>query len=815
MKPSQIDILSELEKKVLWLASWTIHNANHLRDSVDGLKVGGHQASSASLATIMTALYFDILRPQDRVAVKPHASPIFHAIQYLLGKQTREKLENFRGYKGAQSYPSRTKDIDDVDFSTGSVGLGVAQTLFSSIVQDYVRAHGLAKDKPEGRMIALVGDAELDEGNIFEAVLDGWKQDVRNCWWIVDYNRQSLDAVVREGLWERYEQLFKNFGWEVVIVKYGALQEEAFREPGGEKLRAWIDACPNPLYSALVFQGGAAWRKRLLDEIGDQGPVTALIEKRSDDELARLMNNLGGHDLPAVLKAFKSITHDKPVCFICYTVKGFGLPMAGHKDNHAGLMTPAQMETFRTQNDVRPGHEWDAFEGLTISPETLRAFLQNVPFAQRKPAAKVARLEIPDTISIPAQAVTSTQTGFGALMNEIGKSKEAYASRIVTTSPDVTVSTNLGAWVNRRGLFARESMLDTFRNERIPSTFAWEFSPNGQHIELGIAEMNLFILLSALGLSHAIEGERLLPIGTLYDPFIARGLDALNYACYQDARFIVVATPSGITLAPEGGAHQSIAQPLIGMAQDGLASFEPAFVDELAVILRFALDYIQKDADAAPDDFTSAARSDAKPVSTFADRATDWLRDETGGSVYLRLSTRPVEQPQRAMTDALKQSIIDGAYWLRKPGPNAQVVVAYTGAIAPEAIQAVGLMSEDRRDVGLLAVTSADRLNAGCTAAQRARERGLMHARSHIERLLDDVPPSCGLVTVLDGHPATLLWLGGVHGHRTRGLGVEHFGQTGSLPDLYRHYGIDANAIIAAAQALTAGRPIRYLKALP
>jgi pyruvate dehydrogenase E1 component len=796
MPDTRIDILSELEKKVLWLASWTIHNANHLRDSVDGLKVGGHQASSASLATIMTALYFDILRPQDRVAVKPHASPIFHAIQYLLGKQTREKLENFRGYKGAQSYPSRTKDIDDVDFSTGSVGLGVAQTLFSSIVQDYVRAHGLAKDKPEGRMIALVGDAELDEGNIFEALLEGWKQDLRNCWWIVDYNRQSLDAVVREGLWERYEQLFKNFGWEVVIVKYGALQEAAFREPGGEKLRAWIDACPNPLYSALVFQGGAAWRKRLLDEIGDQGDVTKLIERRSDDELARLMNNLGGHDLPAVLKAFQSITHDKPVCFICYTVKGFGLPMAGHKDNHAGLMTPAQMETFRALNDVRPGHEWDRFEGLTLPAETLQSYLDTVPFAQRKPAAKVARLEIPDTISVPAQAVTSTQTGFGALMNEIGKAKEPYASRIVTTSPDVTVSTNLGAWVNRRGLFARESMLDTFRNERIPSTFAWEFSPSGQHIELGIAEMNLFILLSALGLSHAIEGERLLPIGTLYDPFIARGLDALNYACYQDARFIVVATPSGITLAPEGGAHQSIAQPLIGMAQDGLASFEPAFVDELAVILRFALDYIQKDSDAAPDE-------------------KNWLRDETGGSIYLRLSTRPVEQPQRAMSDDLKQGIIDGAYWLRKPGPNAQVVVAYTGAIAPEAIEAVGLMGEDRRDVGLLAVTSADRLNAGWTAAQRARERGLVHARSHIERLLDDVPTACGLVTVLDGHPATLSWLGGVHGHRTRGLGVEHFGQTGSLPDLYRHYGIDANAIIAAAQGLTAGRPIRYLKALP
>jgi pyruvate dehydrogenase E1 component len=338
-------------------------------------------------------------------------------------------------------------------------------------------------------------------------------------------------------------------------------------------------------------------------------------------------------------------------------------------------------------------------------------------------------------------------------------------------------------------------MADTFKKERIPSTFAWEFSPKGQHFELGIAEMNLFILLSALGLSHSINGERLLPIGTLYDPFIARGLDALNYACYQDARFILVATPSGITLAPEGGAHQSIGSPLIGIAQDGLATFEPTFIDELAVVLRFALAYIQKDGEGEPSKL-------------------NWLRDETGGSVYLRLTTRPIEQLQRAMTPELEQGIIDGAYWLRPPGPNCQVVVAYSGAIAPEAIQAVGLMAEDRRDVGLLAVTSADRLNAGWTAASRARERGLVHARSHVERLLGDLPSHCGLVTVVDAHPATLSWLGAVHGHKVRPLGVEHFGQTGTLPDLYRHYGIDANAIIAAAQALTPGKPIRYLKAV-
>jgi pyruvate dehydrogenase E1 component len=789
----ELPILTALERKVLWLATWTIHNANHLRENSDGVKVGGHQASSASLAAIMTALYFHTLRPQDRVAVKPHAAPNFHAIQYLLGRQSRDKLEAFRGYKGAQSYPSRTKDTDDVDFSTGSVGLGVAQTLFSSLVQDYVRAHGWGLDRPEGRMIALLGDAELDEGNIFESILEGWKQGLRNCWWIVDYNRQSLDAVVREGLWERYENLFRNFGWDVVVLKYGTLQQAAFAEPGGDVLRKWIDNCPNQLYSALVFQGGAAWRKRLKDEIGDQGPVSRLIDSRSDDELAQLMNNLGGHDLRAIIDAFDAVDHDRPVCFIAYTIKGYGLPLAGHKDNHAGLMTPAQMETFQNLMNVRVGHEWDLFEGLDQPSEAIKAFLDRVPFASGgERRLQAAPIDVPDELKVPVQPKMATQNGFGALLNEIARSDTPLASRIVTTSPDVTVSTNLGAWVNRRGLFAREALADTFKSERIPSTFNWEFSPKGQHLELGIAEMNLFVALSALGLSHSINGERLLPVGTLYDPFIARGLDALNYACYQDARFILVATPSGLTLAPEGGAHQSIAEPLIGIAQDGLASFEPAFVDELAVIMAFAFAYIQKTGEGEASE-------------------RNWLRDETGGSVYLRLSTRPIEQIERTMTSELRQAIVDGAYWLREPGPNCQVVVAYTGAVAPEAIQAIGLMAEDRRDVGLLAVTSADRLNAGWTAAWRARERGLVHARSHIERLFAGLPRHCGIVSVIDGHPATLGWLGAVAGHRARPLGVEHFGQTGSIEDLYAHYGIDARAIIAAAEAIAPGRPIRHL----
>jgi pyruvate dehydrogenase E1 component len=784
----RLGILRALEKKVLWLASWTIHNANHLRSHPDGLKVGGHQASCASLATLMTALYFDVLRPEDRVAVKPHASPIFHAIQYLLGHQSRGHLQQFRAMGGAQSYPSRTKDVDDVDFSTGSVGLGVAMTTFASLVQDYVRTHGPEKNAPPapGRMVALVGDAELDEGNVYEALLEGWKHDVRNLWWVVDYNRQSLDAVVSDRLFGRFDQLFTNMGWRVETLKYGKQLQSAFQQPGGECLRDWIDACPNSLYSALVFKGGAAWRAHLLQDIGASAGVKTLLGGYDDDALATLMTNLGGHDMESVLEAFHGVDGDEPTCFIAYTVKGFGLPFAGHKDNHAGLMSVAQMQSLRERHRVPEGAEWDHFAGLDVSEDVVRDFLARVPFAASAARRhKAARIALPATLEAPAGEQLSTQENFGRMLAALARDGGELADRIVTTSPDVTVSTNLGGWVNRRGIFSRQVEEDTFNVEKVASFQRWAASPTGQHIELGIAENNLFILLAALGLSHSLFGTRLIPIGTLYDPFIERGLDALNYACYQDARFLLVATPSGISLAPEGGAHQSIATPMIGMAQDGLAAFEPAYADELAVIMRWAFDYLQ--------------RETITGESPGSDR--DWLDDAAGGSVYLRLSTRSITQPVRNMDQALASQIIAGGYWLQPPAPGATLAIVYTGAIASEAIAAHAQLREDMPGAGLLAVSSADRLAAQWQAINTARRRHRAGERCHVENLLAPLAADAQLITVIDGHPATLSWLGSVRGHRVRALGVEHFGQSGSIGDLYRHHGIDSDAILDACAA--------------
>ena len=778
-RPSDIDelaILQALERKVLWLSSWMIHNANHLRPNRDGLKVGGHQASSASLATVMTALYFHVLRPEDRVAVKPHASPVFHAIQYLLGRQGRQALKDFRAFGGAQSYPSRTKDADEVDFSTGSVGLGVAMTSFASMVQDYVALKGWLGGRSKlGRMVALLGDAELDEGNIFEALLEGWKHDLRNTWWIVDYNRQSLDSVITDRLFARLDDVFRTTGWQVETLKYGKQLQAVFATDDGDELRRWIDECPNSLYSALTFKQGPGWREHLRRDLGDVSGLRPIIEDYGDHELHDLMTNLAGHDMAALLECFNRIDSEEPTCFIAYTVKGKGLPFAGHKDNHAGLMSPEQMETLRAQMQVPVGEEWEPFAGLEDEAETLRAFLRNVPFAQGgSRVQQTPKVVVPESLPMPStDRPTSTQEAFGRILFDIAGQDSEFAERIVTTSPDVTVSTNLGGWVNRRGIFDRRDRADVFREENVVSAQRWAMSQSGQHIELGIAENNLFIALAALGLAGPLFGKRLLPIGTLYDPFIMRGLDALNYACYQDARFMLVATPSGISLAPEGGAHQSISTPLIGMGQDKLTAFEPAFVDELATIMRWGFEHMQA---------------------------------EDGGSVYLRLSTRTLEQPRRDPSDDLREGVLAGGYWLVPPENGAELAVIYCGAIAKEARAAFEEIREDIPQAGLLAVTSPDRLYRDWNRAWRSRAAGQYQRRSHIGRLLDPLAPDAALVTVIDGHPSTLSWLGSAARRRVFSLGVDRFGQSGDLPDLYREYGIDAEAIVDACAAACLNR---------
>jgi pyruvate dehydrogenase E1 component len=716
------------------------------------------------MTAIMAALYFHALGPNDRVAVKPHAGPLLHAIHYLLGSQSREALENFRGFGGAQSYPSRTKDRIPVDFSTGSVGLGVAITLFASLVQDYLTAHGWLDDNDRGRFVALVGDAELDEGNIYEALIEGAKHDVRNLWWIVDYNRQSLDATSADRMFERFDEIFESCGWRVETLKYGKLLETAFREDGGEALRNWIDRASNADYAALTYLGGKAWRERLL---ADAPKTKGIVDRRTDDELHRLMTNLAGHDLESLIEAFDRCDDDVPTLFLAYTIKGFGLPFAGHKDNHAGLMNPTQLAALRESMGVREGHEWEPLGAVGANARpAVEALLDRTRIAREKRTRAFGQVGVP-AIAAPAGEEQSTQAAFGRILLDLSKAGGELADRVVTTSPDVTVSTNLGAWVNQRGLFRRNEMPDVFAKAKIASAQKWSGDKRGQHVELGIAESNLFLMLAAAGLAGDLFGTRLFPIGTLYDPFIARGLDALNYACYQDARFLLVATPSGLTLGPEGGAHQSINPPLIALGQPGLRHYEPAFADELAAMMEEAFRLID---------------------------------DPKGESTYLRLSTRTIQQVERR-DDSWRAGALAGAYWLREPGPRAEAAIVAMGAVMPEALSAWEELHADVPGLGLLAITSPDLLHRGWTAAQAARWNGQSNA-SHVEQLLSKLSPRAGLVTIADAAPASLSWLGGVLGQRVAPLGVDRFGQTGSLADLYAAYRLDGDAITEAVAEL-------------
>jgi pyruvate dehydrogenase E1 component len=748
--------LKILDDRLRWLSAWTIHHANHIRESADGLKVGGHQASCASMSAIMAALYFHALGPNDRVAVKPHGGPLLHAIHYLLGSQSLEQLQNFRGFGGMQSYPSRTKDRIPVDFSTGSVGLGVAITAFASLVQDYLTAHGKMAQAERGRFVALIGDAELDEGNIYECLIEAYKHNIRNCWWIVDYNRQSLDATSADRMFERFDEIFASCGWRTVELRYGKRLAAALSK--NPAIKAWLDDLPNADFAALSFQGGAAWRARIDADLGKA--ASAFLRAHDDDVLGTLMSDLGGHCMATLTEAFDAAQDDVPTLFMAWTVKGFGLPFAGHKDNHSGLMNPTQAHGLRDSMGIAEGDEWQPLAGIGANAlPAVQALLDRSRIKRDKRNRSFGTIAIP-AIPAPQGEEQSTQAAFGRIMLDLSRAGGDLADRIVTTSPDVTVSTNLGAWVNQRGLFKRRDMKDVFAAAKIASAQKWSATNQGQHVELGIAESNLFLMLAALGISGDLFDHRLIPIGTLYDPFIARGLDSLNYACYQDARFLLVATPSGITLGPEGGAHQSINPPLIALGQPGLRHYEPAFADELAAMIEEAFRLID-----APD----------------------------GESTYLRLSTRNLRQVERP-DDRWKADALAGGYWLREPGEGAEAAIIAMGALMPEALAAWEELSTDLPGLGLLAVTSPDLLHRGWSAAQAARWQGKREP-SHVETLLSRLAPGAGLVTLCDAAPASLSWLGGVVGQRVAPLGVDRFGQTGTLAELYAAYRLDGAAI--------------------
>ena len=769
-----LDVLERIQQRVLWLAVRMVDSANRDRPAGE-IKVGGHQASSASMVGIMTALWFAHLGGDDKVAVKPHASPVFHAIKYLTGELDASYLTRLRAFGGLQSYPSRTKDPDVFDFSTGSVGLGVVAPLFAAATRRYVEAHATGDDastaRPPARFVALAGDAELDEGNIWEAITEPALHGLGNVMWVVDTNRQSLDRVVPDQKIKKLMEFFAGAGWHVVEAKYGRLLTAAFERPGGNTLRRHIDDMSNEEYQSLFAHRRAELRARFLATAGDD--VRRFVDDIADDDLAPLVQNLGGHDLGVLVDAYRECdtVTDRPSVVFAYTVKGWGLPIAGDPLNHATLLSGQQIDELRDSLGLTAATEWDRFD--PSSPEgtlcaTTGGELNNVPVPPRPV------LPIPPGVGVPTAKPTSTQEAFGRLLTRLADI-DGVGERIVTASPDVSVSTNLGGWINKMGVFAHDERADFLGEERL---LRWRQTPAGQHIELGISEMNLFLLLHALGLGHDLHDEHLLPIGTVYDPFVCRGLDALIYALYSGSRFVVVGTPAGVTLAPEGGAHQSAITPSIGLELPGLTYAEPCFAP--------ALDWLLCD---------GLAR----------------LADPAGTSLYLRLSTRPIDHApfnaarERLGEDALRAAVIAGGYRLREPEAAAAVVLAACGPVVPEALAAAAMLDGEGVPALVLDLTSPDRLYRGWRQGLRrsGREAQPPVAAHHLGALLEPVERRLPIVTVHDAASHHLAWLGGVFGAPTVPVGVDEFGQSGSIPELYGEFDLLPDQLVNAALVAT------------
>ncbi|MCS6800676.1 MAG: 1-deoxy-D-xylulose-5-phosphate synthase N-terminal domain-containing protein [Chloroflexota bacterium] len=779
LSPEQLAALESIQRRVLWLATNIVHHANAVRPSSDGTKVGGHQASSASMVSILTALYFAFLRAGDRVSVKPHASPAFHAVQYLLGNLDRRYLTTLRSFGGLQAYPSRTKDPDPVDFSTGSVGLGAAAPAFAALTDRYVQLHfGGPADR---RYIALVGDAELDEGNVWEAVTEEHLRDVGTILWIVDLNRQSLDRVVPGIRARQLKAIFRDSEWHVVEAKYGRRLQAVFAGPGGAALRQRIDDMSNEEYQAAIRLPGAICRERFIVGADDPAGVERALSPFPDEEIPALVSDLGGHDIAELLRAFQeaAAVRDRPSVVFAYTIKGWGLPIAGHPLNHSALLTAKQMQELAARLGIPPEDEWARFPPGSPEAEICRLAAERLrgPALPSRPPA-LAPTDIPPSIGHQPLATTSTQETLGRLLVELSR-VPAISQRIVTVAPDVAVSTNLGGWINRVGVFSATAA-DRF--EPAPQPVRWQPGPQGQHIELGISEMNLFLLLGQLGLSQEMQGELLLPIGTVYDPFVLRGLDAFIYGLYSESKFIVVGTPSGISLSPEGGAHQSTVTPSLGIELPNLISYEPAFAREVEWIL-------------------------LEGLRQCTDR-------RNGRAMYLRLSTKPVDQRllepalQRLGAETLRQQVLAGGYRLLEAreelgevDPKTVVQIAVAGAMVPEAVEAARRLHREGVAANLVVITSADRLSAELTD-QRRRQRAGERARfGQLAALFPPAERRAPIVTVVDGASHALTFLGGVFGAPVVPLGVDAFGQSGSRADLYRYYGIDADAIVAAAFA--------------
>jgi pyruvate dehydrogenase E1 component len=792
-----VALYREAENWASWLAAWMVFWANNKPANKGSKpKIGGHQASALSSASILAAYYLHIRRPQDRIAVKPHAAPVLYALLYMMGKLSRHDVENLREFGGPAAYPVQHDYPGLIDYSTSIEGIGCA-----AVIEDAYEA--LVQKAQFGKRIdtryeAVVGDGELTELQIGGALYEAGRRRLSNvCWWI-DLNRQSLDRVLEDSPgggtagWAR--RLFRANGWHTIDLRWGSYARAVFAGSGGAELRRRVESLPDAHFQSLLLLHPAVVRKALagirgdedewiaayLDEFANSAPSEnrcALLETLSDDELKATIEDLGGHDAEALIAAHEealTIT-DRPTAILCHTIKGRLMPgWAAHPENHGAVLTAERMDVLRSRLSFPDG---DPF-ARPPADSKLAQFLERRASELFPPETRIAvaypseLLPKWQEIRTPLSGARSTSAVFGNL--NLTYLRTALGKYMAFVAPDVGLTTHLGGVIHATGTFDAEPPADLLRflRERHQQAFAWRLVSSGQFHSIAINEGLAALLAFAFGRTkYAVEGkEQLIPIVTIYDVFWKHAYTQLYYALYDRARFIAVGTPSGTSLSRESGTHQSVQTPAIFMALPNIIYYEPAFAYDMKVLYLWAVEQ---------------------------------LTGNDGESVYLRLTTQEIEQPEITDSPALREQVIRGGYWFinRRGEPGYEPVrnvghIFATGHTIVEAIRA----SEALRREGIFAnvcnVTSWERLKRDWEAYWLAPDVGDDPARSyHLNDLIPDDEVSVPAVVVGDFTPQVADWVGNALGKQITVLGPRGFSQTGSLESVRKLHGIDATAV--------------------
>jgi pyruvate dehydrogenase E1 component len=763
-------------------------------------KIGGHQASSLSSADLLCAIYLHLKRPQDRVAVKPHAAPLLYSLGYLMGLVPEEQMGRLREMGGPQPYPTKTKDPVLVDYTTSSEALGVCATIYDAYGARYQsdNAARLGGRPVDSVYYAHCGDGELTEGQIDESLYDAGRWGLDNLVWIVDLNRQSLDRVMDDSgrLEEWAAAKFLTNGWHVIRLRWGSRLEELFdKGPEGAELRRRMDSLSDAQYQSLILSEPPVARRLLAGQTGAERPEVRALEELfaaeaslgadeargveqalaavPDDELLRTLSHTGGHDIGRLILAFEEAlaVEGRPVCIVAHTVKGHGSALAAHPENHGALMSEGQVQELRRVLGVGEGRfprpASGSREAALLQQRASECFDLSLDHVPAPVSVDLRR------ISSGARQRESTGEAFQSLNLHLMRSPAG--PYLAFGAPDVGQTTHLGPVIRQTGVYSPAPRADYFAFLRSRSAFAWRSEASGQFHSLGIAEGNAMLWAYAFGRrKRQAEGKvPLLTVVTVYDKFFERALNQLDYAVYSDARFVAVGVPSGTGLSRETGTHQSVFTPRIVMDLPGIVGYEPAFAEDVRAIYLWALSQL-------------------------------W--DEAGEAVYLRLSTQPFEQPP-PQPDAA-EGAVKGAYWVRRAeGADPQqnlVHIFATGRKVPQALEAAERLEALGIGASVLNVTSYERLWREWDAYRSDPSRWEDPSATYrLAELVPDAELNVPLLIVGDFAPSVCEWvpaaLGRLGDHRF--LGPRSNSQAGDLESVDRYHGMSVEDIVSAAEA--------------